>query len=59
MDVELAGTLDCGGTGHPVRLDASIGVGEQRLSVVVAAHQAGLDGVTRELLELIEDHCDH
>jgi ABC-type uncharacterized transport system auxiliary subunit len=57
--VELAGTLVCGGTGHPVRLDASSSVGEQRLSVVVAAHQAGLDSVTRELLKLIGDHCDH
>ncbi len=57
--IELAGSLNCGAQGHPVRLSASSGVGEQRLSVVVAAHQAGLDSITRELLTLIGDRCDH
>jgi ABC-type uncharacterized transport system auxiliary subunit len=57
--VELAGSLNCGTAAHPVRLAASSGVGEQRLSVVVAAHQAALDSITRELLMLIGDHCDH
>ena len=57
--IELAGSLSCGAQDHPVRLTASSSVGEQRLSVVVAAHQAGLDSITRELLKLIGDHCDH
>jgi ABC-type uncharacterized transport system auxiliary subunit len=57
--IELAGSLNCDAPAHPVRLTASSGVGEQRLSVVVAAHQAGLDSVTRELLKVIGDHCDH
>ena len=57
--VELAGSLSCGTPAHPVRLTASSGVGEQRLSVVVAAHQTALDSITSDLLELIGDHCDH
>ena len=57
--VELAGSLSCGTPAHPVRLTASSGVGEQRLSVVVAAHQTALDSITSDLLALIGDHCDH
>lgn len=56
--VELAGTLVCADLRQPVRLQASSPVGEQRLSVVVAAHQSGLDSVTRELLDLLERSCD-
>jgi ABC-type uncharacterized transport system auxiliary subunit len=55
--VELAGTLVCADLRQPVHLQASSRVGEQRLSVVVAAHQSGLDSVTRDLLELLKQSC--
>jgi hypothetical protein len=55
--VELAGWLECSDQNYPVTLNASGVVGEQRLSVVVAAHQAGLDSATRDLLEQIGENC--
>jgi len=55
--VELAGTLVCADSRQQVHLQASSPVGEQRLSVVVAAHQSGLDSVTRDLLGLLKQSC--
>lgn len=55
--VELAGSLACEGREQPVLLRASSPVAEQRLAAVVAAHQAGLDSVTRELLDLLASSC--
>lgn len=56
--VELAGSLSCREEGHPVRLTASSAVGAQRLAAVVAAHQASLDSITRDLMELLKRHCE-
>jgi ABC-type uncharacterized transport system auxiliary subunit len=55
--VELAGWLECSNQNYPVNLNASGAVSEQRLSVVVAAHQAGLDSATRDLLEQVTENC--
>lgn len=56
--VELAGSLVCAGREQPVHLTASSPVAEQRLAAVVAAHQAGLDSITRDLLDLLERACE-
>jgi len=56
--VELAGSATCGGSSHPVRVTASSTVGAQRLAAVVAAHQAGLDSVTRDLMDVLERQCE-
>lgn len=55
--VALAGSLDCGGQRHALNLRDSNPVGAQRLASVVAAHQAGLDDVTRQLVERIGALC--
>jgi ABC-type uncharacterized transport system auxiliary subunit len=55
--VEFAGTLMCNGKNVPLRLSDSNSVSEERLSAVVAAHQRGLNGVTRELLEQVNNSC--
>ena len=55
--VGLAGNIECNGDRHPLRLDEAHPVAAQRLASVVAAHQAGLDGVTRELIDRIGQVC--
>lgn len=55
--VALAGTLACGGATHALRLSEATPVAEERLAAVVAAHQAGLDGVTRQLIGRVEALC--
>ena len=55
--VELAGELACGDRRRTIRLRHESPVGEERLAAVVAAHQEGLDAVTRELLSNIESIC--
>jgi ABC-type uncharacterized transport system auxiliary subunit len=55
--VALAGTIDCDGRRQPLNLRDAKPVASERLAAVVAAHQAGLDGVTRQLLQRIEQNC--
>ncbi len=55
--VEMAGKLECNGKSMPLRLSESSSVSEERLSAVVAAHQRGLNGVTRQLLEQVGSTC--
>lgn len=55
--VELTGTLECNGKIVPLRLSDSNSVSEERLSAVVAAHQRGLNEVTRQLLEQVSSSC--
>ena len=55
--VGLAGRLTCGGQAHPLRLAESAPVAEERLAVVVAAHQKALDQVTRQLIERAQTLC--
>jgi ABC-type uncharacterized transport system auxiliary subunit len=57
VSVYLAGGIRCGGQSHPLGLRDNRPVAAQRLADVVAAHQAGLDGVTRQLIERIEQLC--
>jgi len=56
--VSLAGSIDCSGERHPLSVSDARPVGEQRLASVVAAHQAGLDAVTRQLFERIARSCE-
>lgn len=55
--VALAGSLDCSGRRHALSLRDSNPVSTQRLANVVAAHQAGLNDVTRQLIEHIAQVC--
>lgn len=55
--VGLAGRLSCGGQAHVLRLSESAPVAEERLAVVVAAHQVALDQVTRQLIERMRALC--
>jgi len=55
--VALAGSVSCGGERHPLGLHDANPVATQRLASVVAAHQAGLDGVTRDLVERVLRLC--
>jgi ABC-type uncharacterized transport system auxiliary subunit len=55
--VTLAGRLSCGDRVHALRLAGSAPVAEERLATVVAAHQAALDQVTRELIDRTHSLC--
>ena len=55
--VGLAGRLACGGQVHALSVTESAQVAEERLAVVVAAHQAALDSVTRQLIDRMQTLC--
>jgi ABC-type uncharacterized transport system auxiliary subunit len=55
--VELAGSVYCDGSLNNLRLSDSNPVSEERLSVVVSAHQTGLDRVTKQLIDQLADAC--
>jgi len=55
--VDMAGELDCGGSNHQLAVSASTAVPEERLSAIVAAHQASLDEATRQLLARTSELC--
>ena len=55
--VEVAGSLYCNGGESQVSAYESRTVVEERLSAVVAAHQASLDAVTRQLTARIDELC--
>jgi ABC-type uncharacterized transport system auxiliary subunit len=55
--VEMTGSIECNGNRGSFTLSDSNSVAEERLSVVVAAHQRGLDDVTRQLLDQINKTC--
>jgi ABC-type uncharacterized transport system auxiliary subunit len=56
--VEMAGDLECSGSNQHIELSDSSRVAEERLSVIVAAHQASLDELTRQLLARISEICE-
>jgi len=55
--VEVSGSIECAGNKETFTLSDSQPVSEDRLSIVVAAHQRGLDNVTRQMLERINGAC--
>jgi len=55
--VEMTGSIECNDLRSSFTLSDSNPVGDERLSAVVAAHQRGLDDVTRQLLEQISKTC--
>lgn len=59
VQVQFEGKIQCGGRDRSFMLKADQRVGEQRLASIVAALQAALDDVTRELLGRFEDFCGH
>ena len=57
VSAAFGGVLRCRAQDHRMNLSASVPVNEERLSVVVKAHQQVLDDVTRQLWDQIESHC--
>ena len=57
VSVRFEGLLRCKDTDHQLQMKSSRPVREERLSVVVRAHQQALDDVTQQLLELITKNC--
>ena len=55
--VEMTGSIECNDLRGSFTLSDSNPVGDERLSAVVAAHQQGLDDVTRQLLDQIAKTC--
>ena len=55
--VEMTGSIECNDHRGSLTLSDSNPVGDERLSAVVAAHQQGLDDVTRQLLDQISKTC--
>lgn len=55
--VSIAGSVQCNGDFHRLAAKASPSVASENLSVIVAAHQAGLDDVTRQLIGQIKARC--
>lgn len=54
---ELAGTAHCTGQALDLRLSSKQRVSEERLAVVVAAHQRALDEITDDLRERLRAAC--
>ena len=57
VKVEFTGTIECGESQASFTLSDSETVAEERLAVVVAAHQRGLDNITGQLLQEISTTC--
>lgn len=57
VKVALGGEVDCGGSRHTLAVADSTPVSTERLAGIVAAHQSGLDTVTRQLLAQVESTC--
>lgn len=55
--IALAGTLACGDETSHLTLTDSAPVAEERLAAVVAAHQAALNAVTRQLVDQLGERC--
>ena len=55
--VEMTGSIECNDFRGSFTLSDSNPVADERLSAVVAAHQQGLDDVTRQLLDQISRTC--
>jgi ABC-type uncharacterized transport system auxiliary subunit len=57
VKVRFEGKLQCRDQEHQLQLNASKPVHEERLSVVVSAHQQALDDTSRQLIEHVMDNC--
>jgi len=57
VNVEMAGSIECNDLRYSFTLFGSSPVADERLSAVVAAHQRGLDDVTAQLLDQINETC--
>lgn len=57
VKVGFSGSIECGQQQISFRLSDSNPVADERLSVVVAAHQRGLDNITRQLLQKVSESC--
>ena len=57
VKVGFSGSIECGQQQTSFRLSDSNPVADERLSAVVAAHQRGLDDVTRQLLQKVSESC--
>jgi len=58
VDAQFEGMLSCNEQDHRLELSASRPVNEERLALVVKAHQQALDLVTQQLLDQIKGTCN-
>ena len=56
--VSFSSVAQCGDSRQTTRLEASTPVSGDRLADVVAAHQAGLNEVTRQLIQQVNTSCE-
>jgi ABC-type uncharacterized transport system auxiliary subunit len=57
VEAKFEGLLTCNEQNHRVQMSASSPVHEERLSVVVRAHQQALDQATQQLVDQIRGNC--
>jgi ABC-type uncharacterized transport system auxiliary subunit len=57
VTIAMMAALSCNGRETVLHLSAARPVREERLETIVAAHQAGLDDVTRQVLARIGEFC--
>jgi ABC-type uncharacterized transport system auxiliary subunit len=57
VKVQMSGSIECNDVRGTFTLSDSNSVSDERLAAVVAAHQRGLDDVTRQLLDQIGETC--
>jgi ABC-type uncharacterized transport system auxiliary subunit len=55
--VQIAGIIECSDRRTTFTVEDSVPVSSERLSAVVSAHQQGLDGATRKILDQIGENC--
>ena len=58
VTAEFESLLQCNGNKHRIPLLSSIPVHEERLSVVVSAHQQALNNLTQQLVDQVRSHCN-
>lgn len=54
----MAAAITCNGADHRFRLSSMQSVAEERLAIVVKAHQRALDDITEQLWTQIKSQCD-
>lgn len=57
VEARFEGLLHCNDEDHQLQMSVSRTVREERLSVVVRAHQQALDGITQQLVDQIMESC--
>ncbi len=54
----LSGYVSCGASDYAIAMQATAGIGDNRLSEIVAAYQQALNEVSRQLVAQLADACN-